>query len=98
MNGDFVADRLGQINAATLCSRPLLSFTPFRERNVILVSIPLITSIPPAISRLDAKGVEIGEAYQLACIESWKRAGFEPVSVNSKDETFEHALRMIPVS
>ena len=35
----------------------------------IMVSIPLITSIPPRISRLDAKGDEIGEAYQLGCIE-----------------------------
>lgn len=63
-----------------------------------MVSMPLITSVPPKMSRLDAKGDEIGEAYQLGCIESWQRSGFEPVSVNSKNEAFRHALRMIPVS
>jgi hypothetical protein len=50
------------------------------------------------MSRLDAKGGEIGEAYQRNCIESWQRAGFEPVSVNSSDEVYTHSLRMIPVS
>jgi hypothetical protein len=63
-----------------------------------MVSIPLITSIPPRMSRLNAKGDQIGEAYQLACIASWKRAGFEPVSVNWKNESFKHELRMIPVN
>jgi hypothetical protein len=63
-----------------------------------MVFIPLITFIPPRISRLDVKGAEIGQAYQLACIESWKRAGFGPVSVNWKNEPFKHALRMIPIS
>jgi hypothetical protein len=63
-----------------------------------MISIPLFTSIPTRMSRLDAQGNEIGEAYQLACIESWQRAGFEPVSVNSMNEAFRHTLRMIPVS
>ena len=63
-----------------------------------MVSIPLITSIPPRMSRLDAKGDEIGEVYQLGCIESWQRSGFEPVSVNSKNEAFRQALRIIRVS
>jgi len=50
------------------------------------------------MSRFDARGGEIGWAYQQACIESWKRAGFEPVSVNWKEEPFGHTVRMVPVS
>ena len=50
------------------------------------------------MSRLNAKGDEIGEVYQLGCIKSWQRSGFEPVSVNSKNEAFRQALRIIRVS
>ena len=91
---------LGQVNAATLYSpTSAIVYTKYQIKLFsIMVSIPLITSIPPRMSRLDAKGDEIGEAYQLGCIESWRRSGFEPVSVNSKNEAFRHALRMIPVS
>ena len=64
----------------------------------MVTRIPLITSIAPTISRRNEKGDEIGEAYQLSCIESWRRAGFEPVSVNSMNEAYRHSVRMIPVS
>ena len=60
-------------------------------------SIPLITSIAPRISRCNDRGDDIGETYQLTCIESWRRAGFEPVSVNSINEPYSHSERMIPV-
>jgi hypothetical protein len=60
-------------------------------------NIPLITSISPRIFRRNEKGDEIGEAYQLTCIESWRHAGFEPVSVNSINEAYSHSVRMIPV-
>jgi hypothetical protein len=60
--------------------------------------IPLITSLPPNLSRLDARGEEIGADYQERCIESWHRAGFEPISVNSTSESYRHSVRMIPVS
>lgn len=62
-----------------------------------MASIPLFTSIPPKISRLDAKRGEIGEVYQQDCIASWQRAGFEPISVNSTNEAYPHSLRKIPV-
>ena len=61
-------------------------------------SIPLITSLPPSLSRRDAAGDEVGAAYQERCIESWRRAGFEPISVNSTAESHHHAVRTIPVS
>lgn len=48
--------------------------------------IPLITSIPPAMSRRDRNGDEIGEEYSRRCIESWIESGFRPVSVNSRRE------------
>jgi hypothetical protein len=61
-------------------------------------NIPLITSLPPNVSRHDARGKEIGADYQERCIESWHRAGFEPISVNSTSESYRHSVRMIPVS
>jgi hypothetical protein len=61
-------------------------------------NIPLITSLPPSLSRLDAQGEEIGADYQERCIESWHRAGFDPISVNSTSEPYRHSVRMIPVS
>jgi hypothetical protein len=63
-----------------------------------MASIPLFTSVPPRLSRLDTKGREIGEAYQRECIASWQRAGFEPVSVNSTNEAYSHSLPMIPLA
>jgi hypothetical protein len=61
-------------------------------------NIPLITSLPPNLSRLDPQGEEIGAEYQERCIESWRQAGFEPISVNSAGESYRHPVRMIPVS
>lgn len=47
----------------------------------------LITSIPPRFSRKDPRtGEEVGLAYLARCVESWRRNGFEPVSVNRPDE------------
>jgi hypothetical protein len=60
-------------------------------------SVPLITSLPPNLSRQDERGAEIGTDYQERCIESWRREGFEPISVNSRDEPFRHSVRMVPV-
>jgi hypothetical protein len=50
----------------------------------------ILTSIPPVMSRLDADR-EIGSEYQLACIDSWIDAGFEPVSVNATCENLPPA-------
>jgi len=50
------------------------------------------------MSRLNANGDEIGHAYQQSCIDSWRRAGFEPISVNSINETCSHSIRTVPVS
>jgi hypothetical protein len=60
-------------------------------------NIPLITSLRPNLPRFDARGEEIGADYQERCIESWQRAGFEPISVNSATEPYRHSVRMIPV-
>src|SRR5690348_3754795 len=58
---------------------------------------PLITSIPPRLSRL-VSGEEIGPSYQRNCVESWKRAGFEPISVNSTAEDQIEGTRTVAVS
>ena len=63
-----------------------------------MTSIPLFTSVPPRLSRLDTNGRDIGEAYQRECIASWQRAGFEPISVNSSNEPYTHSLPMIPLA
>lgn len=46
----------------------------------------LFTSLPPAMNRFDARGLNIGRDYQLACIRSWIACGFEVVSVNARSE------------
>jgi hypothetical protein len=50
------------------------------------------------MSRLNANGDEIGHAYQQSCIDSWRRAGFEPISVNSINEACSHSIRTIRVN
>jgi hypothetical protein len=54
--------------------------------------IPLITSLPPVISRQAKDGTEIGREYALECIRSWRSSGFYPVSVNAESE---HASELI---
>ena len=51
-----------------------------------LHSIPLFTSVPPKISRLDEHRTEIGMQYQLGCLQSWQQAGCQIYSLNSADE------------
>ncbi len=58
---------------------------------------PLITSIPPRMSRVDASGAEIGPEYQRRCIESWRAAGFDPISVNSVREPAPEGVTVVTV-
>jgi hypothetical protein len=48
--------------------------------------IPILTSIPPSLSRTDSVGTNVGETYQKACIHSWIQQGFAPISVNPTHE------------
>ena len=50
----------------------------------------LFTSLPPRLAR-QIGGVEVGPAYLAACVKSWKRAGFEVVSLNCAREIGELA-------
>jgi hypothetical protein len=50
--------------------------------------ITIYTSISPTIRRI-VQGEEIGPAYQNACINSWKEAGFRIVSLNCDSEITE---------
>jgi hypothetical protein len=52
----------------------------------LIPMIPLVTSIPPRISRQAPDGTEIGREYALQCIRSWRDSGFYPVSVNADSE------------
>lgn len=45
----------------------------------------LYTSLPPRLKRT-AKGRELGTTYQKACIDSWRTAGFDVVSLNTAAE------------
>jgi hypothetical protein len=49
--------------------------------------IPIVTSVPPRLSRTTTEGIDIGAHYQEHCIDSWMKAGFAPVSVNSVSES-----------
>jgi hypothetical protein len=61
-------------------------------------SIPLFTSVPPRISRINLDGYEIGETYQINCVESWIEAGFSPYSINSSQEKLpEFALDLMQI-
>jgi hypothetical protein len=48
--------------------------------------IVLHTSLPPKVSRL-IDGAEVGQAYLAECVRSWRRAGFDVVSLNNARET-----------
>lgn len=45
----------------------------------------LYTSIPPKVSRI-VDGQEVGHLWTRMCIDSWKRAGYDVVSINSARE------------
>lgn len=60
-----------------------------------MTTIPFITSIPPKMYRIDAAGNDIGADYQLACINSWKEAGFKPVSLNHESEILPSEIENI---
>ncbi len=47
--------------------------------------VTLYTSLPPKIFRSIA-GTEVGAAYLAECVRSWRRAGFDVVSLNSAQE------------
>lgn len=47
--------------------------------------IPLFTSIPPRVRR-PVNGRDYGDAWQAACIESWRRSGFRVISLNGAAE------------
>lgn len=47
--------------------------------------VTLYTSLPPRIERL-AAGRELGGVYQRECIASWRRLGFDVVSLNARAE------------
>ena len=47
--------------------------------------VTLYTSLPPSIQRW-ASGRERGTAYQRECIASWRRYGFDVISLNSRAE------------
>jgi hypothetical protein len=47
--------------------------------------IVIATSIPPSISRRD-NGVEVGDAYQRRCVDSWAAAGLRVISINVPHE------------
>jgi hypothetical protein len=58
--------------------------------------ITVYTSISPSLRRT-VQGEEIGPAYQDACLNSWKEAGFRIVSLNCDSEIHELKKREIAV-
>jgi hypothetical protein len=47
--------------------------------------VKLYTSLPPEVTRVIA-GTEVGAAYLAECVRSWRRAGFDVISLNSVQE------------
>ena len=52
---------------------------------VLRKDVTLYTSLPPYLRRL-AQDRDIGPSYQAKCLQSWKDAGFDIVSVNAGTE------------
>jgi hypothetical protein len=64
--------------------------------------VRLYTSLPPAVTRTIA-GAEVGASYVAECVRSWRRAGFDVVSLNGAHELddlvrkgYEAECRQIP--
>lgn len=57
-----------------------------------MTAIPLLTSIPPKMTRFNAANTDVGAAYQGMCLESWTSSGFAPHSLNSSHEQLPEAL------
>src|SRR5712672_3855222 len=47
--------------------------------------VKLYTSLPPELTRTIA-GAEVGMSYLAECVRSWRRAGFDVVSLNGAQE------------
>ncbi len=60
-------------------------------------TLPLFTSLPPAMRRYDKSGSDIGRDYQQRCIASWIDNGFAPVTVNAAAEDIGHVIGDQPV-
>src|SRR6202023_67699 len=63
-----------------------VDFHGIREAKVCMTAkVKLYTSLPPEITRSIA-GTEVGAAYLAECVRSWRRAGFDVISLNSARE------------
>jgi hypothetical protein len=59
----------------------------FEYNGKSIVTLPLITSLPPSMRRPLADGGDVGTEYQAMCAASWRAAGFtQIISVNAKSE------------
>lgn len=58
----------------------------------------IVTSLPPRMSRRSGSGADIGEEYQISCIESWWNASFSPISVGSIRESYRHSIKCVTVA
>jgi hypothetical protein len=65
--------------------------------NLGMQMVPLITSFPPFITRIDESGREIGEAYGAKCVSSWIGSGFRPVSANFSGEPSHTLLEQFSI-
>ncbi|MEM9974112.1 MAG: hypothetical protein AAF771_08010 [Pseudomonadota bacterium] len=59
--------------------------------------IPLFTSIPPRMSRMDGAGREIGHNYLRDCLVSWRNAGFRPITINANTEALHPLIEELDV-
>jgi hypothetical protein len=63
-----------------------VDFHGIRKAKVCMTEkVKLYTSLPPEVSRIVA-GTEVGAAYLAECVRSWRRAGFDVISLNNAQE------------
>jgi hypothetical protein len=50
-------------------------------------SIPIYSSLPNKIRRFNKAAEDIGEHYRETCVDSWRRMGFVPHTINAEAES-----------
>ena len=66
------------------------------HRHAAMSDALIVTSLPPRPSRL-VKGADVGPAYFAQCIQSWRAAGFDVLSINPATELEAVAALGLPV-
>lgn len=60
--------------------------------------IPIFSSLPPKLTRLDSNGRQVGDEYFESCLASWVSRGFTIHSINSTSEPVANVVEKFDVT